>query len=242
MHISYFDDISYYEHSIDHEPMVVRSHQATLRPSYSSGNSGSVSPSGGKTKKYWGTQRVARVCQVSPATVAHWIDQGLLKGHKTPTGRRRVEAKELAKFLHAREMTVPPDLREALGRDAIVVVDDDRAYLQALAKTIEKSELGVEVVKASTGVDALLEIGRVRPSLIVLDFSLPDLNGLQVIERLLEPGRKLDVEVLVVTGGVRDEEADRLRAVGVKTILNKTDGVAVVIEAIRQALGRRKAA
>ncbi len=132
---------------------------------------------------------MARVCQVSPATVAHWIDQGLLKGHKTPTGRRRVEAKELAKFLHAREMAVPPDLREALGRDAIVVVDDDRAYLQALAKTIEKSELGVEVVKAATGVDALLEIGRVRPSVIVLDFSLPDLNGLQVIERLLEPDR-----------------------------------------------------
>jgi len=76
----------------------------------------------------------------------------------------------------------------------------------------------------------------------VLDFSLPDLNGLQVIERLLEPGRQLDVEVVVVTGGVRDEEAQRLRGVGVKTILNKTEGVAAVIEAIRQALGRRKAA
>ncbi len=130
-----------------------------------------------KTKKYWGTQRVARVCQVSPATVAHWIDQGLLKGHKTPTGRRRVEAAELVKFLRTREMTVPADLRDALGRDVVVVVDDDHAYLQALAKTIEKADLGVEVVKASSGVDALLEIGRVRPSLIVLDFSLPDLNA-----------------------------------------------------------------
>src|SRR5204862_411190 len=48
-----------------------------------------------KHKRYWGTQRVARVCQVSPATVANWIDQGLLKGHKTPTGRRRVEAEAL---------------------------------------------------------------------------------------------------------------------------------------------------
>jgi len=63
-----------------------------------------------------------------------------------------------------------------------------------------------------------------------------------VIERLLEPGRQLDVEVVVVTGGVPDEEAQRLRGVGVKTILNKTEGVAPVIEAIRQALGRRKAA
>jgi CheY-like chemotaxis protein len=199
-----------------------------------------VSPS--SSKQYWGTQRVARVCQVSPATVAHWIDQGLLKGHKTPTGRRRVETAELVKFLRAREMAVPADLRDAIGRDALVVVEDDAAYLQALARTIEKADLGVEVVKATNGVDALLEIGRVRPSLIVLDFTLPDLNALQVIERLLEPGRQLNMEVLVVTGGIRDEEVQRLRAVGVKTIVNKAEGVGAVIEAIRQALGRRKAA
>ncbi len=185
---------------------------------------------------------MARVCQVSPATVAHWIDQGLLKGHKTPTGRRRVEASELVKFLRTREMPVPTDLRDAIGRDVVVVVDDDHAYLQALAKTIEKSDLGVEVVKASNGVDALLEIGRVRPSLIVLDFRLPDLNAVQVIERLLEPGRQLDAEVLVVTGGVGEEEAERLHGVGVKTIVSKADGITVVIEAIRQALRRQKAA
>jgi len=211
-----------------------------LRTSYFGGISDSVNPS--KAKKYWGTQRVARVCQVSPATVAHWIDQGLLKGHKTPTGRRRVGAAELVEFLRAREMPVPVDLRDALGRDVIVVVDDDHAYLHALAKTIEKSDLGVEVVKVSNGVDALLEIGRVRPSLIVLDFALSDLNAVQVIERLLEPGRQLDVEVLVVTGGLREEETRRLQAVGVKTIVNKADGITVVIDAIRQALRRRKAA
>ncbi len=211
-----------------------------MRTSYSGGISDSVSLS--KTKKYWGTQRVARICHVSPATVAHWIDQGLLKGHKTPTGRRRVDTAELVEFLRAREMPVPADLRDAIGRDVIVVVDDDKAYLHAFAKTIEKSDLGVEVVRASNGVDALLEIGRVRPSLVVLDFALPDLNALQVIERLLEPGRQLDVEVLVMTGGIREEETRRLRAVGVKTIVNKADGITVVIDAIRQALRRRKAA
>jgi len=41
----------------------------------------------------------------------------------------------------------------------------------------------------------------VQPSLIVLDYSLPDLNAPQVIQRLLEPGRKLDAEVIVCDGG-----------------------------------------
>jgi len=195
-----------------------------------------------KHKRYWGTQRVARVCQVSPATVANWIDQGLLKGHKTPTGRRRVEAEDLTAFLRAHAMAVPPELDTGAGADTVVVVDDDPGYLKALVLTIERSDLDVEVVEAATGVDALLEIGRVQPALIVLDYSLPDLNAPQVIRRLLEPGRQLDAEVIVVTGGMPEQAAVELRQMGVKTIVNKIAGMPAVVEAMQQALARRKAA
>ncbi len=207
-----------------------------------------------KHKRYWGTQRVARVCQVSPATVANWIDQGLLKGHKTPTGRRRVEAEDLTAFLRVHEMAVPPELEGGNGHDVVVVVDDenghavvvvvddDPGYLKALVLTIERSDLDVEVVEAATGVDALLEIGRVQPSLIVLDYSLPDLNAPEVIRRLLEPGRRLDAEVMVVTGGMPEQAAGELRQMGVKVILNKSAGMPAVVEAMREALRRRKAA
>lgn len=194
------------------------------------------------TKRYWGTQRVARVCQVSPATVANWIDQGLLKGHKTPTGRRRVVAQDLVAFLHAHEMAVPPELERGDGHDVVVVVEDDPGYLRALVLTIERSDLDVEVVEAATGVDGLLEIGRVQPSLIVLDYGLPDLNAAQLIQRLLEPGRQLDTEVIVVTGGMPPDATAALRQMGVKVIVNKAEGMPAVVEAMRQALHRRKAA
>jgi CheY-like chemotaxis protein len=124
----------------------------------------------------------------------------------------------------------------------MVLVDDDKSYLEALTRLIEKSDLGLDVVKVTNGVDALIAIGRVRPVLIALDFRLPDLNALQVIERLLEPGRKLHAELLVITGGIPNEEHERLRKLGVETIVNKADGAPVVIDAIRQALRRRKAA
>src|SRR5213596_1269833 len=152
--------------------------QPPLRVPRSSGTWGSVSST--RTKRYWGTQRVARVCQVSPATVANWIDQGLLKGHKTPTGRRRVESDDLAAFLRAHGMGVPPDLERSAGREVVVVVEDDAGYRRALVLTIAKSDLAVEVVEAATGMDGLLEIGRVQPSVILLDYTLPDLNATQV--------------------------------------------------------------
>lgn len=185
---------------------------------------------------------MARVCQVSPATVANWIDQGLLKGHKTPTGRRRVVAEDLVAFLHAHRMAVPSELERGDGHDVVVVVEDDPGYLRALVLTIERSDLDVEVVEAATGVDGLLEIGRVQPSLIVLDYALPDLNAAQLIQRLLEPGRQLDTEVIVVTGGMPTDATAALRGMGVKVIVNKAEGMPAVVEAMRQALQRRKAA
>ena len=214
--------------------------QPPLRVPRSSGTWGSVSST--RTKRYWGTQRVARVCQVSPATVANWIDQGLLKGHKTPTGRRRVESDDLAAFLRAHGMGVPPDLERSAGREVVVVVEDDAGYRRALVLTIAKSDLAVEVVEAATGMDGLLEIGRVQPSVILLDYTLTDLNATQVIQRLLEPGRRLDAEVIVVTGGMPEAASAQLRQMGVQTIVSKTDGMPGVVEAMRQALKRRKAA
>ena len=185
---------------------------------------------------------MARVCQVTPATVANWIDQGLLKGHKTPTGRRRVESDDLTGFLRAHEMSVPPELETGNGTQFVVVVDDDAGFLRALVLTIENSEMDVEVVEATNGVDALLEIGRVRPALIVLDYTLPDLNAPQVLQRLLEPGRKLDAEIIVVTGGIPETATKQLKDMGVKVIVNKSEGMPAVMEAVQEALRRRKVA
>ena len=185
---------------------------------------------------------MARVCQVSPATVASWIDAGHLKGHKTPTGRRRVTSADLVGFLRSHGMTVPPDLLAAGSgeRKSVVVVDDDPTYRRALVRTLEAAELAIEVVQATNGVDALLEIGRVQPGVIVLDYRLPDLNAVQVVERLLEPGRQLDAEIVIVTGGMPAEAQGQLRAVGVRTIINKADGLQAVVDAVRRALQRRR--
>jgi len=195
-----------------------------------------------KSKRYWGTQRVARVLQVTPATVASWIDQGHLKGHKTPTGRRRVASADLAEFLRAHGMTVPADLAPARDRDVVVVVEDDPSYLRALVKWLEREAPEIEVVEATTGMDGLLEIGRTHPDLVVLDYRLPDFNAVQVVERLLDPSRRLTADVMVVTGGMPIEAEAELRRVGVRNIVNKADGMPVVVQAIQRALQERQAA
>lgn len=196
-----------------------------------------------KNSRFLGTQRVARLCQVTPATVASWIDHGHLKGHKTPTGRRRVEVDDLIAFLHDHAMPVPPDLEQEGGgaEDAVVVVEDDPSYRKLLLRAIQQSDLGVELAAAPTGMDGLIEIGRVSPSVIVLDYSLPDINAAQLVERLLSPGRALDAEILVVTAGVSSNDMAWLQRLGVKEIIEKSAGIDVVLEAIGKALARHRA-
>ena len=189
-----------------------------------------------KTKRYWGTQRVARVLQVTPATVASWIDQGHLKGHRTPTGRRRVASADLAEFLRAHGMAVPSELVAGRERPVVVVVEDDPGYLKALVRSLQREAPEVDVVEATTGMDGLLEIGRVSPDLVVLDFALPDLNAVQVVERLVDTSKRLTAPVMIVTGGMPAKAENELRVLGVRAIVNKVEGMGVVIEAMRRAL------
>jgi CheY-like chemotaxis protein len=178
------------------------------------------------------------VLQVTPATVASWIDQGHLKGHRTPTGRRRVASADLADFLRAHGMAVPSELLPGRERAVVVLVEDDPAYLSAMVRTIQREAPETDVVQATTGMDGLIEIGRVNPDLVILDYALPDLNAVQVVERL-QDRRSL---VMIVTGGMPAAAENDLRRLGVRAIVNKVDGMEVVIEAMRRALQTRKVA
>jgi DNA-binding response OmpR family regulator len=178
---------------------------------------------------------------VTPATVANWIDQGHLKGHRTPTGRRRVETDDLVDFLRAHDMDVPSELM-ADARDVVVVVEDDPHYLRVLMKHLQRADLDAEIVAATSGMNGLLEIGRRQPSVVVLDYGLPDLNADALIERLKEPAGGFDADVIVISGGLPEGAEERLRKVGAPSVLDKTDGFDVLVDAVRLALGRESAA
>jgi hypothetical protein len=56
------------------------------------------------------TFAIAEMLHVDPGSVANWIDQDLLKAHRTPGGHRRVAIEDLVQFLRKHKMPVPPEL------------------------------------------------------------------------------------------------------------------------------------
>jgi serine/threonine protein kinase/CheY-like chemotaxis protein len=90
----------------------------------------------------------------------------------------------------------------------ILVVDDDERIRKALSLTL--SSAGYRVSSASTGMDGLMAVESGRVDLVLLDFNMPGLSGLDVLKTLRQKHTKLALPVILVTG--RSDDADVLDA------------------------------
>jgi signal transduction histidine kinase len=88
--------------------------------------------------------------------------------------------------------------------ELILVVDDDNAVRQV---TVEMArDLGCDVAQASGGEQALALVDKLTPKLILLDYAMPGMNGLQLARALRERG--LTAPIALVTGYAELSEAD----------------------------------
>jgi DNA-binding NtrC family response regulator len=91
----------------------------------------------------------------------------------------------------------------------LLLVDDDATFREVLSGELER--IGFQVSGAGSGEDALRVAAKLEPQVVLLDLQLPDLSGLQVLERLRE--RSPSSEVIVLTGhGSFDTAIQAIRA------------------------------
>lgn len=94
---------------------------------------------------------------------------------------------------------------------AKILIVDDSAYARRVHRKILEAG-GHEVVEASSGLGAIESFGLERPDAVLLDLSMEDLGGLQVLEQI----RTMDPKapVLVVSADVQRSTTDRVHAAG----------------------------
>ena len=93
----------------------------------------------------------------------------------------------------------------------ILVVDDEPSIVDAVGTALRYE--GFDVQDATTGRDALASVTRAEPDLIVLDWMLPDLDGIEVARRLRERGYKSAILFLTAKDAV-ENKVDALRGGG----------------------------
>ena len=142
------------------------------------------------------THDIAKYCDVYPASVARWINDGKLRSYQTPGGHHRVTKDDLVGFLRQLNMRIPEELA---GRRRVLIVDDDSEMARVIARAYSRLE-DYEVETCGDGIEALIRIGQGAPDLLILDIILPKMDGVQVCRVLKSKAQTRNIKIIAITG------------------------------------------
>ena len=113
----------------------------------------------------------------------------------------------------------------------ILLIEDERQMRRFLRVTLQSEKYGV--LEAETADDGLSQAATRNPDIVLLDLGLPDMDGLEVIEKLREWSA---VPVIVISA--REQEGDKIKALdgGADDYLTKPFGAGELLARIRAAL------
>lgn len=118
----------------------------------------------------------------------------------------------------------------------IYIVDDDEAVRDSLALMLESH--GIAAKTYDSGAAFIGDYSPGAPGCLVLDLHMPDMSGLQVLERLAHSG--LNVPVVIISGRADTADKARASAAGAKAILDKPFSREDLLAAIYVAIGTRR--
>ncbi|MDP2055622.1 MAG: response regulator, partial [Acidobacteriota bacterium] len=134
-----------------------------------------------------------------------------------------------------RDQVVVTTPRTAERQPRILVVDDEANIRELL--TQEFTEAGYAVVTAANGREAVAEVRRQRPDLIVLDVMMPEMNGFDVAAVLRNDPQTLDIPIIILSIVQDRERGFRL---GVDRYLTKPINTDLLFREVGALLDQRK--
>ena len=123
-----------------------------------------------------------------------------------------------------------------LARSRILIVEDEAALVTMMRYNLEKR--GYQVEEAGDGLEALSRIKEAPPDLVLLDWMLPGLSGIEVCRQLRRRPETRDLPIIMVTARADDQDAVRGLNTGADDYISKPFGIDALLARI-QALLRR---
>jgi CheY-like chemotaxis protein len=109
----------------------------------------------------------------------------------------------------------------AMANATVLIADDEPDFVLLLSRFCEK--LGLRVLSAADGLDALMSALRDHPDLLILDINMPGGDGLSVAEKLLRDPKIRPVPVIFCSGRDDPETLARCRKLGGHHVTKGTD-------------------
>jgi two-component system phosphate regulon response regulator PhoB len=134
------------------------------------------------------------------------------------------------------ETSVSIDSLTAANKPLVLIVEDEAALMTMLRYNLEKQ--GFRVEEAGDGEEALARINELKPDMVLLDWMLPHLSGIEVCRQIRRRPATRELPVIMITARSEDQDAVRGLNTGADDYVTKPFSTEALVARMR-ALMRR---
>ncbi len=156
-------------------------------------------------REFISTAQAARQLGLSLGAVQQMVESGTLAGWKTAGGHRRIRQDSVDALLARSQQSGAAHPRNSGNKLRVVVVEDDSLLQAVYRETLSSWPMEIELCVLAHGLDALVEVGREPPDLLIADLRMPGLDGFEMIRRLRDNPVASGVAIVVVSALTSEE-------------------------------------
>jgi DNA-binding response OmpR family regulator len=123
---------------------------------------------------------------------------------------------------------------------SVLIVDDEPNIVLSLQFLMKKN--GFEVRTAKDGEEAMAEISRAAPDLVLLDVMMPKIDGFSICKQIRANPEWKDMRIIMLTARGRDVEREKGLALGADDYITKPFSTKDAIARVEAVLGRPRKA
>ena len=121
-----------------------------------------------------------------------------------------------------------------MANELILVVEDHERNRRLLRKVLERT--GYRCIEAENGEDAIEAVRRNHPALVLMDYQLPGIDGIEAFRRIRADSSIPRMPIVAVTASAMPEDARRMMEAGFDGFETKPISVRKMLETIQALL------
>jgi len=121
-------------------------------------------------------------------------------------------------------------------KSTVLVVEDNAINMKLATETLHLG--GFTVLRAANGTECLSAMEKEKPHLVLLDLSLPDIDGFEVFSRVRQRAHWADIKIIALTALALPEDKEKVMQAGFDAYVTKPFVPRELIKTIREMLQR----
>lgn len=118
----------------------------------------------------------------------------------------------------------------------VLLAEDNADNRELIRWMLESADLFIELVEAENGEEALRLVMELKPSLVLMDMSMPVLDGWEATKRIRATKEVATIPIIGLTAHVREEDKRRVLAIGCNEYVAKPIDSDELIEKVQRYL------